>query len=116
MKGPGGTSQDPERSSFQSKACAHGVSSSSKEQHNIRFVAREKEDFRSRQGDLTRGVGIFTRTPSRVEPEDFHQVFAGGSLWKFTHPEGCTNEMLRVCLWLHKISLMEAHPPQCARH
>ena len=38
-----------------------------------------------------------------------------------------TNEMLRVCLddgelffscctWLHKISLMEAHPPKCARH
>ena len=89
-KGPGGTSQDPERSSFQSKACAHGVSSSSKEQHNIRFVAREKTS--ADQGDPTKDVGIFTRTPSGVEPEDFHQV------------------------WLHKISLMVAHPLKCARH
>ena len=96
-KGPGGTSQDPERSSFQSKACAHGVSSSSKEQRNIRFVAREKTSGAD-QGDPTKGVGIFTRTPSGVEPEDFHQVFAGGSLWKFTQSRGCTNEMLRVCL------------------
>ena len=39
-------------------------------------------------------------------------------------PGGCTNEMLRVCLddgelfqlLLHNISLMEAHPPKCARH
>ena len=87
-KGLGGTSQDPERSSFQSKACAHGVSSSSKEQRNIRFVAREKTSGAD-QGDPTKGVGIFTRTPSGIEPEDFHQVFAGRSLWKFTRSRGC---------------------------
>ena len=64
-----------------------GVSSSSKEQHNIRFVAREKSSG-AEQGDPTRGVGIFIRTHCGVEPEDFHQVFAGGSLWKFTRSRG----------------------------
>ena len=69
-KGPGGTSQDPERSSFQSK---HVLTSSSKEQRNIRFVAREKTSGAD-QGDPTKGVGS---SPG---------------------PGGCTNEMLRVCL------------------
>ena len=39
--------------------------------------------------EIPQGVfGLFTRTSSGVEPEDFHQVFAGGSLWKFTRSRG----------------------------
>ena len=75
-----GQEKGPERSSFQSKACAHRVSSSSKEQHNIRFVAREKTSGAG-QGDPTRGVDVHSRRSLPGIDKGNHDSFAKNRRW-----------------------------------
>ena len=69
---------------------AHGVSSGSKEQRNIRFVAREKIPQRVLEYSPERPV-VLSR---KIFTKCLQEVPSGSS----PGPRDCTNEMLRVCL------------------
>ena len=96
-KGPGGASQDPEGSSFQSKACLTGSPPAPKNhttfdllqgrrpQEQIREIPQEVLEY-SPERPVVLSRKIFTKC--------LQEAPSGSS----PCPGGCTNEMLRVCL------------------